>query len=496
MKKNIKTQILKFVIIPSFILCMIFLVGCGTTTNNTLSNISLNMNKIIDSTNNIEVISTSELIIDDFMDENSIELIETTNSGRTETTDAMNLYLSKITLLNNSIYGAVQVNNEINNKKIQIIAKAHQVKSLSEQCKSEKSNLSNDNLDSLEELNNVVLGNSTRANLTRNEIKNNLKSINEIKSVYSTKTEQLSSRYQKLEGSLNTRLAYFNNILNGLDSMCNIISSNCSNYNPSTLEETDETKNLVENTKQTSKTSFFKKNIDSYENAGKDMYGFNKVDGNRYYNNDQYLNRYYNYNNGAMPYGNIYGNMYGYNMGMPYGYNMGMPFGYGNGYIFPNINTFGTYKNIDTYKPIPKPYIPQQPESQYEQNESNDSTEVETSTAPTQTKNAKPKFPRPRPKPYIPKHELDDILKPELENSDILTNEKNNLESFPRPMQKPFEYKDFKDKSATNTPKLDDKTQQTNQDITQEDGEDKFVSTIPDFSNELTLKPKIEKLEQ
>ena len=48
-----KSRILKYAIIPAFILCFIFLVGCSTATNNTLNTISLNMNTIINSINQI-----------------------------------------------------------------------------------------------------------------------------------------------------------------------------------------------------------------------------------------------------------------------------------------------------------------------------------------------------------------------------------------------------------------------------------------------------------
>ena len=169
-----KSRILKFIIIPAFALCFIFLVGCSTATNNTLNTISLNMNTVINSINQIETIETSELIIDDFMNEEELRKLPSNNDWTTyDTTGSMTMYISKLTLLNNSIYNTICVNDNLSLYKKQIIAKAHQVKSLCDQCKDEKNTISNKNLDTLEELNNTVMSNSNRASLSRNEVKNN-----------------------------------------------------------------------------------------------------------------------------------------------------------------------------------------------------------------------------------------------------------------------------------------------------------------------------------
>lgn len=456
MIKSKKNKILFFAILPAFVVCMLILVGCSASKNNTLTTISLNMNKVIDTINNIEAISNKELIIDDFMDENNISKIEKkTDTFQFETTSAINLYISKIMLVNNSICDAVLVNDELNNTKIQIIAKSHQVKSLCDQCSISSNKISNNNLDSLEELNNIIMSNTNRTNLSKNEIKNNLNLVKDIKSYYSSKSEQLCSRYQKLEGSLNTRLSYFKNILSGLNNMCYILTSTCDCDECVTLEETDETKNLVptgaKDNSVYENNKMFRKNIDTYENAGKDIYGFNKRKPTPY---DEYLNNNIGYNNYNNQYGNGYGNLYGngmgcgniygYGIGMPFGYGNGLPFGYRNGFVYPNINTYGIYKNIDTYKPLPRQTLPTDEQYQSEENvfnsESSNIKQSNINMDDNMFQYDEPityPMPKPMPKSFIPS-----------ENENIGFIEDNVI----------------------------DKEELKQTDLTNDDGEDKFVS--------------------
>lgn len=471
---KIKNNILKFAIMPAFIICMVFLVGCSTATNNTLNTISLNMDTVINSINQIETINAAELIIDDFMNLKDLSYINNDNEWTTyNTSNAMATHITKLTLLNNAIYNAICVNDNILNYKKQIVAKSHQVKSLCEQCADEKNTISKDNLDTLEELNSIVMSNNNRATLTRNEVKNNLAQIQKIKHEYSSKTEQLSSRYQNLESSLNTRLSYYVNILNCLDNMSNIISCNCTCYDLKTLEET-ENNQVITTTNGTTNNGIYehnkmyrKKNIDTYEYSGKDVNGFNKND--KIISNDNYLNNYgYNYYpsgigngyrmgiNGPFPYG-----MYGYGMGMPFGIG-----GFG-GYTYPNINTFGTYKNIDTYKikPMPKPY-----ESK-DENKKDNLGEETTKTASNfnDVKELNPKSipelleqeKHPNPKPFIPERPF----KKRIQNKDELNN------------------------------KIDENFS-INTNLNDDDGEDKFVKIKPNIVIENNEKPKIERLQE
>lgn len=404
LKQNIKQKLLKYFILPMFVLTFIFLVGCSNTSNNnTFNTISSNMKTLIQDINKIEIIETSELIIDDFMDENNLTPKDNV-PALYEQTDAMYTYLTKLTLLNNTICNTIEINNNLNNSIMQTIAKAHQTKSLSDQCLTQKCKLSNSSLDTLKELNNSIMENNSRIYLTKNEVKNTLAGIN--KKEYNNKPEQLSSKYERLQIGLNTRLIYLNNISKGLDSISYILAS-CSNLNENnTCENCDDivkATTKAQNNSQTQKK--IKKNIDTYENAGRDINGMFK--NAPYYNQDNYLNGYYGYNRYPNNYyGMGYGNMYGY--GMPFGYGM-TPFGFnGGGYMFPNINTFGSYKNIDTYK-SPKAYKEENNRTNNNQSNNEDNyikdNNDEIVEAQTRAENLVPhKQPKPMPKPNHNKH--------------------------------------------------------------------------------------------
>lgn len=466
--KKLSSKVLKYAIIPMFIFGFIFLVGCNANaTVNTLNTISLNMDKIIKDINNIETIDTSTLIIEDFMDEDKLVLIDNIDTSY-QSISTLESYMIKLSLLNNTIYETIEINDIVNDARREIIAKAHQVKSLSEQYNEEKNCLDNQNLDTLEELNTIIMSNNTRASLTRNEVKNNLANICNIKNSYNKKTEQLSSRYEKLQGSLSTRLSYYNNILNSLNSITYIISSNCGlDYCPQE-QDIKQTTAPAENNKE----SKLNKNIDSYENAGRDFFTMFKSN-NPYYNNDGYLNGYNNYYNRFPNFGNMYGNGFG-GFG---GYGIPMPYGYGGyGYTYPNINTYWTYKNIDTYKPrpIPKPFTPEiegdvtfndTPKTLEEDEELletfNQNTNINQSGDNAINKeNVEPRQPKPMPRPFIPNKELPRVYR---DDNTKLPNVNNNDNLIPTPMESCL--------SDTS------------------DGEDKFV-------NDTDKKPLIEKLDK
>lgn len=402
LKKNI---ILKFVIIPSFVLCMLFLVGCNASSKNTFTTLSYNMNKVIDTINGIAPLNNNELIIDDFMDdENIVRINIELQDLNIKTTDAMDSYFLKLSNLNNSIYNVVQTNILVNNYKMQIVAKGYQVKSLSDQCKIDGINFEKSKLNAIEELNTLLMSNNNRVNLTKNEIKNNLCEISKIKKDYNSKTEQLNTRYQKLEGSLNTRLSYYQNMLNSLINIENILTNQ--NYVVD-VEYDDNDIVTTQTTKEDEKSNkFFKKNIDTYENAGIPYIEFNR---NQNYN-------YGNYYAQQNPY--LYGRngmgMYGY--GMPYGYGVGSPFGFGNGYIFPNINTFGIFKNTDTYKPYYR-------NDSYKQQGENDKQDNIVN------KNNMPK-PLPEPKMPKPSKELDNLNNEPLNIKNATTNNNDGEDTF------------------------------------------------------------------
>ena len=320
-----KRKLLYFCALPAFALCFIFLAGCSNHANETLDNIVSNASTVSNTINEIQIINNNELIIEDFMSNEELEKIDIEN-GPTLYNKPLTTYITRLTLLNNSIYNAVQVNNDINNVRKQILAKAQQVKVLAIKSKEEK-NIKTSDLDILEEINGNISANNTRLALSRNEVNSNLKTIREIQDDYSKKTEMLCSRYVKLEGSFNMRLSYMKNILNGFENLEQLLT-NSSETNFS-FDDAITTSSSLNNSKK-------HKTIDSYNNARRIKRSVNK-------SNENYLNN--GLNNHFYPYNSPY-------YYAPYGgmYNFGSGFPFGNGFRFPNINTYGAYKNIDTYK--------------------------------------------------------------------------------------------------------------------------------------------------
>ena len=403
-------KILTIVLFSAFIFCSIFLVGCSeTNSKNTFNSLMLNMTKISNTLDNVKNIETNELIISDFMDENELARIDSQNYiDKVATNGAMNSYITKISALNNNVITTIEVNDLINNKKRQIYAKSSYVKALCSQNLSAKVELKNSQLKTLGELNNIIMANNTRISLTRNEITNNLKNVSAIKNEYSSKPEQLNSRYTKLKTSLNTRLSYYNNLLSGLEEVSTILCKEVE-Y-PYISDDYIIEDELVEQNKDNSVKTGLQKNIDTYENAGTNIYG--DIRNNPAYNPDNYLKNFnpgYGMYGGGMNgfgYGGYGFNGYGINgFGGMYGY--GMP--YGGGYIYPNINTFGTYKNIDTYRSH-KDWNKQQEEiNQSEQVNETEDTNLNV------TNDLFTKKPRPKPMPY--KYDQERNTAP-LENDD------------------------------------------------------------------------------
>ena len=105
-------------------------------------------------------------------------------------------------------------------------------------------------------------------------------------------------------------------------------TKNIDNYLSYEIDKEKQKSDLNEN----KKPSRFKKNIDTYEFAGRNNPYSRNRDNDTYYIQGGLNNGYY-----QMPYG----------YGMYNGFGYGMPFGYG--YTYPNINTFRGIRNIDTY---------------------------------------------------------------------------------------------------------------------------------------------------
>lgn len=408
--KSKKNLIIQSAVFLCFLVTMIVLVGCSseTTTNYVLEMISCNMTKVTNTLDNVKNIDNSDLIIQDFMDENDLTAINNDYSN-IATTNAMGGYMAKITSLNNSVISTVELNNQLNNTKKQIYAKTNYVRALCHQNMDSKSELTTEQVNSLRDLSNMLMANNTRINLSRNEITNNFSNMQKSQKEYSSNPDILNSKYTKLKTSLNTRLSYYYNLSNGLDQITEILTqSNFPYIADDYIFEDDE---IIDKTQP---TGAIKKNIDTYENAGTNMYG--DIRNNPIYNKDNYLkNVNPGYGMGYNGYG-MYGNMpYGYGAGgynMGYGgmQNFGMPFN--NRYLYPNINTFGTYKNIDTYQSKDKLDKQEYNNDMYNENVSKDGEnkhQQDMMPTPYPTPRPRPKpVPRPYPKEYPPIEDLQD----------------------------------------------------------------------------------------
>lgn len=348
-------KILTYVLMSAFIFCAIILCGCSeTNSKSTLNSIMTNLNRVSTILNNVQDLDQNDLIIDDFMNEKELEIIDTKLNNNLIKNEAMQSYITKITKLNNNVISTIEINNTIISYKMKIFTYVSDIKAICSQFLNNNKEFYKNELNSLNELNNNISANTTKISLSRNEITNNFNNMCKVKKEYSLKPDKLNTRYTKLKTSLNTRLSFYDNLLTSLDDMSKLLYDDfkpiCDDYIPDENEIKDNNNSI--------KTGM-QKNIDTYENAGTNIYGDYR--NNPIYNPDNYLKNYnpgygmngpqmggYGMNGYGMPYGyGMYPNGYGINgyNGM-YGY--GMP--YGGKFLYPNINTFGTYKNIDTYR--------------------------------------------------------------------------------------------------------------------------------------------------
>lgn len=183
----------------------------------------------------------------------------------------------------------------------------------------------------------------SKVNVSKDEVNAGLKTIRYNQNVNHTSLDQLNAGYNSVSNVLETRKAYFYNILNTLSQIQAIIGNNascdnCDNTQNQTIPETQQ------DNQQNSNTPKRNINIPDDFNANKQNVNnlppriIDNTNGN--FANNPYYNSY-NFNG-------YYGNNYGYN-----GYGM-----YGNGFyrntmINPSRNT-DTYRpfriNIDTYR--------------------------------------------------------------------------------------------------------------------------------------------------
>jgi len=329
----------KFIkILTVFVICLFSLIfyGCANSSKGTIGLLHNAINKTTSVLNNLETINNDGLIIEDFMNEDNLINYNINKEEIYNTNNKLDLYMLKITNLNNSITETININNHIDNLIFEIFNNCSSIKriEIKEFNESLKQNII-ENIDTLQV-------NLTRLNMTRNEIKNYYNNVLKEKNSYSNKIEYVSSKYDKLKSSLQSRYSYLINIKETLQ---NIYCYLC-NHNTIYSTNIDE---VIE--------TGIKKNIDTYENAGTNLYGDYRNEMNKYLNNYyKFIMPGYGMNNGMNPYTNNQNNpyinnpYYNYNFGnIPYN---GFTSPYNNGnynQINPNINSFGIYNNIDSY---------------------------------------------------------------------------------------------------------------------------------------------------
>ncbi len=264
--------------------------------------------------------------------------------------------------LNNEYYG-IQRNNTIPmTSKSLMYAKSKVANDLNLQ--NSLSNLINNNIDSIQAsiknnktkynknqikaLNSLVgqlSSTISKVNVSKDEVNSGLKTIKYNQNVNHTSLDQLNAGYNSVSNVLETRKAYFYNILNTLSQIQGIVGNNenCDNCDNSQNQTTPNTQTQNNEENQENQNNA-RRNINIPDNFNANNQTstetlppriIDNTNGN-FANNPYYR---YNYNNG------YYGNNYAYN-----GYGM---YGYGNTMINPSRNT-DTYRpfrvNIDTYR--------------------------------------------------------------------------------------------------------------------------------------------------
>lgn len=328
-------RLFTFILLASF---AFIATGCNTTANhNAIRNIKEAINKTQYIVKMVNVMPENSLIIPEIMDEDAQTEIDegagyngsTFTSGTT-----ISKYVAKLYTLSNTAQKSINLNSKTEYLISCVNSKSSSLKDICENINKKETKISKDSTSAITDLCNSITDNANKLNNVKDDVKNNTSEIVVLKRNYTSNVDKLSGKYDKLINSLNTRNLYLNNICYNLDKVYDILISIC--Y-PSVTNSNDETKETWSN-------------IDTYKNS-KQRYK------NTNYNNQYPQNNYAQYNQQNNRYG------YGYGGTNPF-YSYGMVGGMGglggysrypfspytnyNPYI-PNIDTFGSYKNIDTY---------------------------------------------------------------------------------------------------------------------------------------------------
>lgn len=377
------------IVVASLMLCLV-LTGCSTGTqqqSNTANKLNTTINKLTETIKRVEVISNSELMINEIMGNNE-EVILTSapirrnsqkqivrygkpNSGYNGATytsryvstqpystyTSLGNYVNKLEDLHDVASNSMAINNDIQYLKSQILSKCSALQTLNNDIKSNKLTLTENQCKSIDDLLTNLNTYISRVNMSKNEVKNEVISVKKLKSNYANNVEQLSSKYTRLANCLDTRCSYYSNIIGCLDGIYgNIINGDMSGLLENYLKtqyssdcddplcnECPDCKECPNGNGKICKDGIcyeYKdgKCIDCYpeklNNETVDSVtdvSAKDVKNNKNINTYSYGNIGYNGYNGGLYENGLYGAGYGYNNGM-----------------WRNINTYRSIRNIDT----------------------------------------------------------------------------------------------------------------------------------------------------
>lgn len=247
-----------------------------------------------------------------------------------------NMLLSARSKVSNDIKIQSQISNDINKR----------IENIQASLKNNKTKYSKNQIKAIKSLSGQLGNYASKLNDSKNETKTALKIINYSQNVNHMSIDQLNAGYNSISNTLETRKAYYYNILNTLSQIENIVSS-CDDCNN---EYSNDEGNTQEQTENNNDNTSPRRNINIPDNfnANKNLNNTtNQLPPRVIDNTNNYYNQYPYYNNAYGYYNGYYGNGYGMN---GYGIN-----GYYNG-MNPsrNTDTYRPYRiNIDTYRITP-----------------------------------------------------------------------------------------------------------------------------------------------
>lgn len=243
--------------------------------------------------------------------------------------------------VSNDIYTQSELTNQISNR----------VDNLQNILKNNKTRYNRNQVKALSSLTNELSNYATLIKNSKEQVSESLDTINYNRNINHVSLDRLSAGYNSLSNTLESRKAYYYNILNTLSQVENIICGENCNYtnfqeNSSTqkplIDTAKNTNTINNNNTETTNEKTAKRNINIPDNFKEKAQTNQSVPQYPNYNPNMYNNSYYN--------NQYYNNGYGYNNGY---YNGNY---YQRGITNPTRNT-DTYRpnriNIDSYKLAP-----------------------------------------------------------------------------------------------------------------------------------------------